>query len=162
MSKRNDRATGTVGQNTTSQNTASVSPAATAANETRTKTLDQLLAEAKAKQAEAEEAKKRAEAALALAEEAKKKAEEEAAKAKQAEKEARQKVIAEAKAAKKVRFGYVPVMTDGTTGPAYASIFLAEQASPLRKAEKRFCWGDLTGPIGDPLTPEEMAEVYPG
>lgn len=155
MSKRNDRAIATTTTTTTTP------PATTPATDNaEAKTLEQLLAEAKAKQAEADEARKKAEEAVAKAEEARQRAEEEARKAKQAEKEAREKAIAEAKAKGKYREAYLPTKADGTLGRPYASPFLAEQASPIGKAEKRLCWGDITGPIGDPLTPDEMAALF--
>lgn len=175
MSKKNDRLTG-VTSTTPAINTVAATDAAgevtdpelkqriatadAKLNGNKPKTVEQLLAEAKARQDEAEAARKKAEEALALAEEAKKKAEEEKLKAEQAKQEARAKALAEVKAAGRFREAYLPVMADGTLGHAYASPFLAEQASPVGKAEKRLCWGGATGPIGDPLTPEEMDKIY--
>ncbi len=123
------------------------------------KTLEELLAAAAAAKAAAEKATKIAEEATKAAEKAAKAAEAEAEKAKEAAAAERAKVIAKAKAAGKYRMAYLPVMTDGTLGRPYASPFLAEQASPMGKIEKRLCWGAITGPIGDPLTPEEMEDI---
>lgn len=123
------------------------------------KTLEELLAAAAAAKAAAEEATKVAEEAAKAADEAAKAAEAEAKKAKEAAKAERAKAIAEAKAAGKYRMAYLPVMADGTLGRPYASPFLAEQASPMGKVEKRLCWGGVTGPIGDPLTPKEMEDI---
>lgn len=125
----------------------------------KAKTLEELLAAAAAAKAAAEEATKVAEEATKAAEEAAKAAEAEAEKAKEAAAAEKAKVIAKAKAAGKYRMAYLPVMADGTLGRPYASPFLAEQASPMGKVEKRLCWGGVTGPIGDPLTPEEMEDI---
>ncbi len=122
-------------------------------------TLEELMAAAAAAKAAAEKATKIAEEAAKAADEAAKAAEAEAKKAKEVAAAEKAKVIAEAKAAGKYRMAYLPVMADGTLGRPYASPFLAEQASPMGKVEKRLCWGAVTGPIGDPLTPEEMEDI---
>ena len=124
--------------------------------DTTGKTAEQLRAEAEAKRQEAERLEAEAKAAAEAAEAAARKAEEEAKAAEEAAKKAKAEAVAAAKASGTFREAFLPRMADGSLGRPYGSPHLAEQASPLGKCELRLCWGAPDGPIGPPLTPDEM------
>ena len=159
MSKTNDRNNGNNGTTTATPpvpDTSGIDVSVTQPLDTAGKTPEQLRAEAEAKRKEAERLEAEAKAAAEAAAAAAKKAEEEAKAAEEAAKKAKAEAIAKAKESGQFREAFLPKMADGSLGRPYGSPHLAEQASPLGKCEVRLCWGAPDGPIGPPLTPDEM------